>query len=438
MKKVHSRAGGIDIGAKKVFVFAEGHPVRSYDTFTADFHELCRWLLSCKVVTVAMEATGSYWVILYDILVASGLDVWLVDGRQTMQVPGRKTDVKDCQWIQQLHSHGLLSRCHVVDGYIKELRSYERQRKEHITAAGMHTQHMQKALLQMNIRLKEVISQLHGKSGLRMIQAILGGQRDKHALLSLCDKRMQEEKGEQILKSLEGYYRDEHLFALQQAYNAYLFYQDQIVECDQKISEVLCKINAGQKAPKTTKGSRKPIRHHKPAVKNLGKHMIQAFGGKDATALPGITDYTMLQILAETGSDLSKWKTEKHFAAWLGLAPGQHHSGKMKRNRRRKGKPRAGQIFRLLAQSIIQSKKIALGAFGRRLKSRKGPAIATKAVARKLAEMLWRFMVKGAEFVEKGVAHYEEQLKQHKLKYLNRLAAEFEFNLQPAHKTCHG
>lgn len=413
-------AAGIDIGASKVFVGLENGEVHSYQTFTSDFKLLADLLIKNQVRTVAMEATGVYWIVLYDILVEYGLDVWLVDGRQTRQVPGRKTDVKDCLWIQQLHSYGLLNRCFVAEGSLKELRSYQRLREDHLRSSAMHINHMQKALTEMNIRITEVLSQVQGKSGMSMIEAILAGERDKEVLLSLCHESVKKNKSEQILKSLEGYYTQAGLFALRQAYHGYQFYQQQIAECDIQIQRVLQQMNDGNLIQQ---GKRKEIRHNRPYVENLGGHLLSIFGGKDASVMSGITDYTWLQIYSEVGSDLSRWETEKHFTSWLGLSPGQNQSGKTNK-RVRKGRPKAGQIFRQIAQGLLNSKKIALGAFCRRLKSRKGPAIAIKATARKLAAQYWRLMVKGSSYVEHGVARYEEQILKQKKKYLSKLALE--------------
>ena len=230
MKKIRTNVAGIDIGAAKVFTSIEGQPVVSHLTFTADFYLLRDYLLNFKVESVAMEATGIYWVILYEILEEAGIDVWLVDGRQTKQVPGRKTDVKDCQWIQELHSYGLLNRCLVVKSDIKELRSYIRLREDHIELSSMHINHMQKALTLMNIRLKEVLSQIHGASGIEIIKAILKGERDKNVLVNLCHQSVLKTKKELIIKSLEGRYTDAGLFELKQAYEGYLFYQTKIEE----------------------------------------------------------------------------------------------------------------------------------------------------------------------------------------------------------------
>jgi transposase len=428
MKRLREKAAGIDIGSRKVFVSIEEDEVRSFLTFTEDFENLRKYLVENAIETVAMEATGVYWGILYEMLEEAGIDVWLVDGAQTKQVPGRKTDVKDCQWIQQLHSYGLLNRCFVADSDIKELRIYQRLREDHIRSASMHINHMQKALIEMNIRLPEVLNQVHGVSGLSIITAILDGERDKEKLLKLCDKKIIKTKSEEVLKSLNGRYTKSGLFALRQAFDSYQFYQNQIKQCDLMLEEVIKRMGRW-KPDRTSNAPRKPIRHNKPDIDNLGIEMLKIFEGKDATSISGITDYTWMQLLAETGTDLSKWETEKHFTSWLGLAPGQHTSGKMKRTKRKKGRPKAGQIFRTIAQSLLTSKRIALGAFGRRLRSRKGSSIAIKAVARKLATLYWRIMVKGMEFVENGIQIYEQQLIAQKQRSLTRLAKELKMQV---------
>jgi len=256
MEKIRANVAGIDIGAKKVFTSIEGQPVVSHLTFTQDFLLLRDYLLKHKVKTVAMEATGVYWVILYEILQQAGIDVWLVDGRQTKQVPGRKTDVKDCQWIQELHSYGLLNRCMVVDADIKELRSYLRMREDHINSSAMHINHMQKALTLMNIRLKEVLSQIHGASGMAIIESILNGERDKNILVTLCHQSVLKKKKDLVLKALEGRYTEAGLFALKQAYDGYQFYLSQIKECDNRISSVINRVGqsgGGQEIKKNEK-----------------------------------------------------------------------------------------------------------------------------------------------------------------------------------------
>lgn len=431
MEKIHSQAAGLDIGSRQVFVALEDGRVKSFETFTSDLAVLGNYLLENKVTTVAMEATGVYWYVLYDILLEAGIDVWLVDGRETRQVPGRKTDVKDCQWIQQLHSYGLLKRCYVSSGQVKELRSYQRLREDHLRSMSMHVQHMQKALIEMNIRLPEVLSQVHGKSGMAMITAMLNGERDGHVLVSLCDNSLRLRKGAELLKALEGRYTDYGLFALQQALQAYLFYKNQMQDCDRKMEAILKEINKDKGLPPGVgEEVRKPIRHNKPEIGELGKHLLKVFDGRDATKLPGITDYNWLQLYSELGADLSKWPSEKKFASWLGLSAGQNNSGKRKKSKN-KGKPTVGQIFKEMAHGLLNSKYIGLGAFAKRLRGRKGPAIAIKATARKLAVQYWRLMVKGNDYVEKGVEAYAKMLNEQKNKQLQRLARELNVQLIP-------
>ena len=426
MKKIRKHVAGIDIGAKKMFVSIENQPVKIFDTFTEDIELLGAYLVNHKIETVAMEATGVYWVILYDILVSHGLDVWLVDGRSTKQVPGRKTDVKDCQWIQQLHSYGLLNKCFIPDTLVQELRTYQRLREDHIRSCAMHINHMQKALVLMNIRLKEVISQIHGASGMRIIRAILSGERNVEKLVSLCDSRILKTKKGLVVKSLKGHYSESGLFSLQQGINCYDFYQQQIVNCDKKLEQVLTKMHGEENQTKHPQNNkpRKSIRHHKPNIKNMGDHLLEIFKGKDATVLPGITDYSWMQLLSEIGVDLEKWKTEKHFTSWLGLAPKQHNSGKRNRNYKSKGTPKAGLIFKQAAVGLLNSKHIALGAFGRKIRAKKGGLVAIKAVARKLAELYWKLFVKGLDYVENGIKKYQEKMLANKKRSVSRMAKE--------------
>lgn len=427
MDVVHRRAAGIDIGSQELYVSIGSNEVKSFGTFTEDLKELGQYIVNSGVSTVAMEATGVYWINVYELLTELGVDVWLVDGRQTKQVPGRKTDVKDCQWIRQLHTHGLLRKCHVSTGDVRQLRDYQRIREDHIELKSMHINHMQKALVKMNIRIVQVLSQVHGKSGLAIIDAILAGRRDRAYLISLCHGRIKKHKSEELTKALEGKYTEIGLFALKQAREAYQFYEQQIKQCDIAIDKLLAEMSKDMILTTPIK-KRKYLKGNAPDIEDLGKYLLGLFDGKEATDIPGISDYTWLQLYGELGSDLSKWKTEKHFTSWLGLSPGQHNSGKMRRNKK-KGKPRVGQIFRVIAQGLINSKKIAIGAFGRKLRSRKGPSVAIKAMARKVAILYWRLMVKGKAYVEKGIKHYEAQINRNKQKALIRLARELKVDI---------
>jgi hypothetical protein len=291
---------------------------------------------------------------------------------------------------------------------------------------------MQKALILMNIRLKEVISQIHGASGMRIIRAILSGERDTEKLALLCDARILKTKKEWVIKSLKGHYGEAALFELGQAVSCYDFYQGHIAMCDIKLEEVLKKMHSKKpQQPKSEKG-RKAIRHHKPNIENMGEYMLDIFEGKDATVLPGITYYNWMQLLSEVGTDLEKWKSEKHFTSWLGLAPKQHNSGKIRRNYTAKGPPKAGMIFRQAAVGLLNSKHIALGAFGRKIRARKGGFVAIKAVARKLAELYWKLFVKGLAYVENGIEKYQEKMLLNKQKAVARMAKELGLEVIPS------
>lgn len=430
LEKIKRNAAGIDIGSEKVFVAVEGQEVRSFATFTSTLYQAVEYLQQQNIETVAMEATGVYWIALYDMLEKVGLEVFLVNPTEVMNVPGRKTDVQDCQWIQELHSYGLLRRCFVPDKTIRELRVYVRLREDHITMASAHVQHMQKALTTMNIRLHQVISEIHGASGIRVLEAILSGQRDPEELVQLCNRQILKSKREEVIESLRGTYQTEQLFALQHALDSWRYYNTKIEECDKRIELLLTEMT--QNLPPVKNLSKaKEIRHHKPKVANLHEKLSQLLEGKDPTILPGFTDYNLMQLVAEVGTNLERWPTSKHFTSWLGLSPGQNTSGKMKKRSKKRINTHAGQIFRKSAQSLLQSKHIALGASGRRLRSRKGPMIAIKATARKLATLFYNLMTKGLDFVEQGVKKYQEQYNAQIQKFLHKKAAEFGLELVP-------
>lgn len=430
LEKIRPNAAGIDIGSERIFISIEDQEVRSFKTFTSFLEQAVEYLQLHGITSVAMEATGVYWVVLYDLLEQAGMEVFLVNPIETKNVPGRKTDVQDCQWIQQLHSYGLLRKSFIPDQVIRELRVYVRLREDHISIASAHVQHMQKALVQMNIRLHEVISQIQGSAGLKIVEAILSGERDAERLALLCNKQILNKKRNEVIESLRGNFKVEHLFALQQALNAWKFYHSLIAECDVKI-ESLLSTRTQNKPPLKQLSKAKAIRHHKPDVRNLHEKLALLLEGKDATVLPGITDYNLMQLIAEIGTDLTRWPSEKHFTSWTGLSPGKNTSGKITKRSKRSISTRAGQIFRKAAQSLLQSKHIALGAFARRIKARKGPMIAVKATARKLAVMFYNLMTKGLDYVEQGVKQYQEQYKIQMTKYLNKKSLEFGYTMVP-------
>jgi transposase len=414
-------AAGIDIGSRNFFVDAGEEEIKVFPTYTEGCNAVRDYLLQRKIKTVAMESTGVYWVILHSILEEAGLEVYLVNGRDAKNVPGRKSDVKDCQWLRQLHSYGLLRKSFIPDENIRTLRNYMRLRQDHIRATATQIRLMQKALTLMNIRLAEVISDITGASGIKMIEAILKGVRDPEELAAMCHQKILLNKKEVLLKSLEGTYREDHLFALEQAYKTWRHYNEMIVECDKVMEELLNKMSIS-KPEVEIKNKRKPVRYHPPQIKDLPKLLLKMTEGKDPTTIAGITDYSFLQIISEVGTDLSAWKTEKHFVSWLKLCPQRNSSGNMMKKVNVKHHNKASWIFRNIAQGMLSSKHIAIGSFARRIKSKRGSGIAIKAVARKLACYFYRVMTMGEGFVEKGIEMYEERYKEQKKRYLKRQA----------------
>ncbi len=421
MRVIHPHAAGIDIGADFIFIAVEGQAVEHFETFTDALHQARDYLLAHHIETVAMEATGIYWLPLYEILETAGIEVFLVNGAHVKNVPGRKSDVLDCQWLQQLHSCGLLRKSFIPEAQIRQLRSYLRLRDDHIELGAMHIQHMHKALELMNLKLHRVISQIQGKSGLRIVEAILAGERDGEVLAGLCDGQILKRKRAEVIRSLAGNYQAEHLFALEQALAAWRFYQQQIQQCDQKIEALLEEMTAALEEPDEIHPP-KPIRHNKPQIADLHTKLMKLTGGRDAAQLPGLTDLTLMKLISEVGTDLSRWPSAKHFVSWLGLSPGVHQSGKRRRRRRSRHKSRAGQIFRESAQSLGGSKYLALGGFYRRLRAKRGPAIAIVATARKLAIMFYNVLRYGMAYVEEGLHRYEQRYRKQMIRNLQRRA----------------
>lgn len=430
LEVVHPHAAGIDIGSKNFYVDAGEGIIKVFPTFTEDCNSLRDYLLFHGITTVAMESTSVYWVILYDVLEKAGIEVFLVNGRDAKNVPGRKSDVKDCQWLRQLHGYGLLRKSFIPESCVRMLRSYVRIRTEHIRSKATQILLMQKALTQMNVRLTEVINDVSGVSGLRIIKSILDGERNPNTLANLCEHQILNKKKELVIKSLKGHYTKEHLFALKQAYKTMEYYQNLINECDQEIEKHLKEMSDG-KDDVDVRLKRKPIRYHKPNIKDLHEPLLKLSEGKDPISIAGITDYSFLQIASEVGFDMNSWPTEKHFTSWLKLAPMRSSSGDMSKRVVMKRQNKAGQIFRNLAQGILNSKHIALGSFGRRIRARRGGSIAIKAIARKVACYYYRVMNKGLEFLEQGIHAYEEQLKERKKKYLEKMAIQLNLQLVP-------
>lgn len=435
LEVIHPHAAGIDIGSQKFFVDAGEEEIKVFPTYTEGCLSLRDYLLSKNITTVAMESTGVYWVVLYSILEEAGLEVFLVNGRDVRNVPGRKSDIKDCQWLRQLHCYGLLRNSFIPEESIRILRSLVRLRQDHIRAGATQIHLMQKALTQMNVRLTEVINDITGASGLRMISAILKGERNPEVLVALCEKSILKTKRELVLKALQGNYRHEHLFALKQAFNTFNYYEGLILECDKEVEKLLVSITQGKKEY-PVKGKIKPVRYHKPEIKDLHQTLLKLSEGKDPTSIAGLTSYSFMQIIAEVGLDMKAWPTEKHFVSWLKLAPQRSSSGKVVKRVRIKHRNKAGLLFRNVAQGLLTSKHIALGSFGRRVRARRGSAVAIKAIARKIACYYYRVMTKGEEFVEKGIEWYEKHLQERSKKQLERLAMKHNMQLVPLEMMC--
>ena len=416
----HAHAAAIDIGSRQIFVSWDGLNARSYSTFTEGYRQCIEELKANGVQRVCMEATGVYWIALYQMLEESGMEVCLVNPKEVKQVKGRKTDVKDCCWMQKMFSAGLVRQSYIPAGKLKELRMLIREREDIISIGSSYVNKMSKALELMNIKLSEVLSQIHGVSGMRIIEAILSGERDKDRLLALCHQSIREKKADRVLLALEGSYNDTYLFLLEQNLKLYKVHQQQLLVVDKRIEAILSELQQDKEEVQAVHKA-KPIRHHKPCIEQLHQKLLDIYG-VDANCLPGITDYTLLKLLGEIGTDMSRFPTEKHFVSWCQLAPGHNQSGlKSKRSRMRNGS-RAGQIFREIAQGLINSKYIAIGAFIRRLRGRKDAGVAIKAGARKLAIAFYKLLTKGAEYVEHGVRQYEQQLQQKERNYLRKLA----------------
>ena len=430
------KATGIDVGSRLLHVSVGGQEPRVFGTMTRDISEVVQWLSQQQVRSVAMEATGVYWMCLYAALTSAGMQVLVVNGRHTRNVPGRKTDMADCQWIATLHAHGLLRSGFVPNAQIRQLQDYMRLREDHTRSAASHVQHMQKAMERMNIKLHEAISDVSGASGMKVIRAILEGQRDPQALLALCDVQIRKNKAERVMQALRGTWQPEHLFALRHAVAAWDFYQQQMRECDQAIEQVLqgmsraCDGQAGHGVGRAKSGAA-----NTPRIGGLHQMLVQLCGGADPTRIPGMAEHSLLRVISETGTDLTKWRSQKHFTAWCGLAPATAQSGNRRKNQARQTN-HVGQMFCGMARSAGQTVDSAFGGFYRRLKARRGGLVATKALARKLAVMFWQTMVHGAQYVEEGLKRYQMRAAISEQRVLNKLARKHGMQLvrapQPA------
>lgn len=426
--QVHDQGAGIDIGSRDIFVSIDGRSALRFNTFTQDYHRCCQYLVAEGISQVAMEATGVYWLCLYSMLEDYGIRVCLVNPREVQQVKGRKSDVQDCQWIQQLFVAGLLRESIIPEGLLKELRFLIRERADLIATSSMYVNKMQRSLELMNIKLRETLSQIHGVSGLKVIRAILNGERDSAVLLSLCHRSIREKKADQVKKALEGNYNPHYLYMLEINLHLWEEHERLVKEIESHIEKLLDKLNEPTKDIPVT-GKSKPSRHHDPGIGQLHTKMVQLYAGIDLTGIAGINDVTLLRLYAEVGTDMSRFPTVKHFVSWLGLSPAHKQSGKMKCRIKGTSGNKAGQVFRQSAQSLLQSKYNAIGIFIRRIRNKKGARIAIKAGARKIAQAYYLALTKGIDYVEQGVEKYLEQQKQREIYMMKKLAKKHSYNI---------
>jgi transposase len=414
-------AAGIDVGAKQhlvaVPVDRDPRPVRTFQAFTPDLHELAAWLKRCGIRTVALESTGIYWLSLYEVLEPYGLEVRVVNARHVKHVPGRsKTDVLDCQWIQKLHSFGLLNGSFRPEPPIRKLRTYLRLRDNLVVTNTQAIHHLQKALFEMNVQLSNVISDVSGETGLRIIEAILAGERNPEQLAALCSSRIKASR-QTVAKSLHGNWDSALLHCLKTALDTYGFTHRQIQECDLCIQRQLAELD-----------SRAPL----PDSATSLKAQLHRVCGVDLTKIPGIKEQAAQIIISEVGLDMSKWNTEKQFSAFLGLSPDNRISGgKVLSRSTRKVYNRAADTLRLCAQSLTKSKS-AVGAKYRRLKARLGAPKAIVAMAHHLARLVYRMLRYGQNYVEKGIEHYECKFRLQRIKWLKKEARALNLQLVAA------
>lgn len=429
LEQVNLFAAGIDIGSQSHFVAVpeelDDEPVREFSSFTGDLNRMADWLVEIGIQTVAMESTGIYWIPAYEILEERGLVVLLVNARHIKNVPGRKTDVADCQWIQQLHTYGLLEGAFRPAEETVALRTYMRQRETLTQQSSDQIRRLQKALRQMNLLLDNVVSDIDGVTGMKIIRAIIEGERDSTVLAKCRDGRCKKSEKE-IAASLEGHYREEHLFSLRQTVELYDIYQQKVAACDNAIQRQLDRMESrGDK--KDLSPSKKPKTKSSPKFDVRGE--LYRMTGVDLTRIDGLNENSVLKILSETGASVSAWPTEKHFASWLGLSPGNKITGgKILSSKTKPSASRAAAAFRMAAFGLLNSNS-ALGAYCRRQRMRLGAPKAITATAHKLARTFYSMIKNGAEYVDKGQDYYEQQYHDRIVKGLKKRAAEMGFDL---------
>lgn len=426
---VFPNAAGIDVGASSHWVAvprqSAEEPVREFGAMTDDLNAMADWLLACGVDVVALESTGVYWIPVHEVLERRGLKVWLVDARQMKYVPGRKSDVQDCQWLQKLMSLGLLRAAWRPGDAVCVVRAVVRQREILLTEQARWVQRMQKALVQMNIQLTEVLSDVMGTTGQAIIRDIVAGQRDPQVLARHRHARVKASATE-VCRALTGNWREEHLFSLQQALAMYDALAQRILECDAKLQALLAAL---PQHPAKLRESATARRKHQPAFDV--RQAMANWAGVDLTRIDGLGDSTVLKLLAEIGPDLSHFATVKQFCSWLALCPGTKVSGgKVLSAGTRRSANRARQALKMAAMSLARSDS-ALGAFYRRLCMRMDKPRANTAVAHKLARMVYFMLTRGEDYVDQGRQHYEEQQRLRSIASLKRRAALFGFQISP-------
>lgn len=434
LELTYPNAAGIDIGSASHYVAVpadrDDEPVREFASFTADLHRLADWLSACGVDTVAMESTGVYWIPLFELLDSRGFNVLLVNARHVKNVTGRKSDVLDCQWLQQLMSYGLLRCAFRPSDQVCVLRALARQRSTLLRTQARSVQHMQKALVQMNIQLANVIADVAGASGQAILRAIVAGERNPYVLAGMKNSRVRASDDE-IARSLQGNWRDEHLFALQQALDAFDFCGQQLQQCDAVIEAQLDSLHITRVEPDP--GKKRSKARNAPKF-DLRTRLFQMCG-VDLTRIDGIDVTTALVVVSETGTDMTKFPSDKHFASWLGLCPGKKITGgKVMSSKTKPCANRAAQALRLAAAALRTSQS-ALGAYYRRLCARMDKAKAVTAATQKLARLIYTMLTKGEEYTDQGQAYYEERYRQRVPPNLNRRARQLGMTLvaaQPA------
>jgi transposase len=435
LQLINPNVAGIDIGNSAHYVAVPSHletpNVRTFGTFTSDLESLGDWLVSLGIESVAMESTGIYWLGIFEVLERKGLQVVLVNAHHLKNVPGRKSDVRDCQWIQQLHSYGLLSASFIPDEATRELRYFVRQRTSLQKEKSTKLQHMGKSLQLMNLKLQNVISSIEGKVGMQVIRAIADGETKATRLAKFYSKRMKGTK-EEFKASLEGNYRREHVFALRQCLAHYDFLKSQMMECEREIEKILHLWEHGEvvKDQENFTGKPKSRKANRNEYSFDAGNYLKSILGVDLTAIKGISELTIIEVISETGIDFSRWKTAKHFTSWLGLAPcPKITGGKVIGHSKAKDKSRAHQAFKLAAWSLHHS-TCNLGALYRRLSIKKGSPIAIHAVARKLAVIFYTMVKNKVEYKPTTAKEYEEKRKANKLKMLEKEAKKINLVLQ--------